>query len=253
MNEAVRHPRTDRALQRLVAGVERPVPRLADQRSAAVEQQHVDLEPVQGERPADAGSQSFLPVVSSEKRADRAAGVLGKADRRRDLHGGGCVVGQRNRAAPERLAAERGAGPLALSEHLTERARVGGRHHPAGAVDAEEIEVRRAVVDQRAQKARDAFVQVADHDVPHDVLVGPVPDVVALLGQVERQLFERPVRHLTELLTDGVLERIARAHQRDHGEQQPRDHDEHDREDLQLRAQGSEGEPEHSVLQTPNP
>ena len=128
-------------------------------------------------------------------------------------------------------------GPVAFPEHLAERARVGGRHHPTIVIDAEELEERRAAVDERAQKARGPLVQVADDDVPHDVLARPGADVVSLAGEGGGQLVERLVRHFPELLADGALERFARACERDQGEEHPRDDDQRQREDLQLGAQ----------------
>ena len=186
-------------------------PRLADHRPPAVEQQHVHPEPVRYQGPADASRQRyrFLPIVPSEQGADHGVGLLGHADRRRNLHRRRRVVRRGDRSPQELLAPERGARPVAVAEHLAEPARVAGRHHPPVAVDAEEIEVRRPAVGERAQKARGALVQVADHDVPHDILPRPGADVVALPGEGSGQLLQRLVRHLAELLAHGVLEGAA--------------------------------------------
>src|SRR5207244_11524303 len=176
-----------------------------------------------------------------------------EANRRSDLPRGRYAVRRGDRPAQELLAPQGGVGPVAFPEHLAERARVGGRYHPAIAVDAEELEERRAAVDERAQKARGPLVQVADDDVPHDVLARPGADVVALAGEGGGQLVERLVRHFPELLADGVLEGVARARERDQGEEHPRDDDQREREYLQLGTPRAQREPGHSLLHAPNP
>src|SRR5262249_42430831 len=152
---------------------------------------------------------AMAPVVEAEQATDPDSGLLRVIDRRRNLDRRARVARRSGRPAEKLLAARDRPMPGTIAILPSEQRWIACRDGAAARVGAEEVEIA-AVALQGYQEARDPLVKISNHDLAHDVLLGPGTDVARLVRERPGNAVGRVACDLRELAPDGGFESMAR-------------------------------------------